>query len=277
MAFLASLIEAAHSTALAAANPDEALLDLASEHRVSRLTLQRHRKHARAGQVEQAEKSPDERTPLKPAPKRARVRPVEPAAVEADTAPPSDDAPGQILPESSLERVSLMADKALRNAIEAVAEPEVTPAGLREIQAESRQREALRAKLRCDAGKILPQHDPRRASCRAKRSRRPAGREDLRAEPLEHAHRRLRTVHRIRPARTLHAGNIVPGAPSHDTGVLTVVDAPRGASRARRRGVAGHRSRRIRPRTREVRVLHGTVIAPLRAAFVMDHRGPDHW
>ncbi|WP_437950697.1 hypothetical protein WME98_07670 [Sorangium sp. So ce296] len=186
-----SAIEAAHSTALAAANPDEALLDLASEHRVSRLTLQRHRKHARAGQVERAEKSPDEPTPLKPAPKRVRVRPVEPAAVEADTAPPSDDAPGQMLPDSSLERVSLMADKALRNAIEAAADPDVTPAGLQEIQAESRQWEALRAKLRGDAGKIPPQHDPDRASCRAKRSRRPAG---VRRPPRGAARARARSA-----------------------------------------------------------------------------------
>ncbi|AUX35454.1 MULTISPECIES: hypothetical protein [Sorangium] len=61
-----------------------------------------------------------------------------------------------------------MAEQAFRNAIEVAADPEVTPARLREIQAESRQWEALRAKLRGDAGKIPPQHDPDRASGRVK-------------------------------------------------------------------------------------------------------------
>ncbi|WP_437647846.1 hypothetical protein [Sorangium sp. So ce362] len=63
------------------------------------------------------------------------------------------------LPESSLERVGLMADRALASAMRAANDPEVTPSALKELQAEARQWEALRAKLRGEGGRIPPLHE----------------------------------------------------------------------------------------------------------------------
>ncbi|WP_437798490.1 hypothetical protein [Sorangium sp. So ce693] len=53
----------------------------------------------------------------------------------------------------------MMADRALRNAIDAAKDPSITPSALREIQAEARQWETLRAKIRGDGAKVPPLHE----------------------------------------------------------------------------------------------------------------------
>ncbi|WP_437623374.1 hypothetical protein [Sorangium sp. So ce1151] len=52
-----------------------------------------------------------------------------------------------------------MADKALASAMRAAEDPTLSPSALKEIQAEARQWEALRAKLRGEGGKVPPLHE----------------------------------------------------------------------------------------------------------------------
>ncbi|WP_437958582.1 hypothetical protein WME76_02230 [Sorangium sp. So ce119] len=52
-----------------------------------------------------------------------------------------------------------MADRALANAMRAAEDPSLSPSALREVQAEARQWEALRAKLRGEGGRVPPLHE----------------------------------------------------------------------------------------------------------------------